>query len=226
MRTLTIVACLLALISLAAVQGGISGTGTSSKSVALADTKKRIDVNGIAALMQRIGISPDAMAAADFNDDDCDIVFTAMTAHWASPGLEDEIRTATQAANGGPIAQRPAARTTVENLMANALNVGVGALAPEKAATIRAIASGQRLGVPVWYRAIGLTNRSAAQWLELRNAITNVRISTQQNGASDTHAVSVVSDADNFPAVSAAHAAHTSRIAAIKARWKSFLADE
>ena len=202
----------------------------------------------VATSLMRAGITPDVLAAAGVSSSAVATVFSDAASALNAEGTVSDLRvadtnfassqrdiqlltkrlrsgqataedqTALQAARSA----NDSAATQRSSIIDAVFDAAKESLSLEQVGRIETIAAGQSWGLPVQYSVV---SRTEAQWLELRDALANVRICTERDVDPDATCNAVVAAADAVPAVVTARNAHERTRAAHENAWTSAMND-
>lgn len=187
----------------------------------------------IAATLTLAGISPESLAAAGVSPLECQGLFDAANAYALGADRLAILREAIGELNRAKeqvvrppanirdippdqrvsVAQRQAA---VEVLIAQAFDAVTGQLTEGQTARLRSLRANARWSIPTPYL---VTERSRAQWLELRSALDARALAERRSAEIDPHSAQVLAAADADAATAAARLDLAANREAIQALW-------
>lgn len=204
---------------------------------AYADENPTLVATELESILIRAGLAPEELAALGLSSGTAGQVTTA-----AAEGAVDSIatiRTAdaafaaadveyhrlhhlamTDASQAEALATAQATLTTATTARNNAItavqNAGTALLSSEQQGLLATLNANRSFGTGT---ALSAVNRTPAQWVALRDALSHERIQNKRGLAVDETAASLLTSARGASAVVAAQAGLTTNLAAVRAAW-------
>ena len=198
----------------------------------------------LATALLRAGLSPEAIAAAGCSAADCEDVIeaanfelvnadpslAAVDASYASARVEhDRLKRLIQSGKGSDedVASYQTAKTDLENaeaareaLMDDLFEAACGELTEAQAGALTTIRGNAHWGLPMQYLA---ADRTQQEWVDLRDALANVRISADFGEEPAAECVSMIDTCDLDAGVSSAKSGLDTYCSAVEAAWDGAL---
>lgn len=185
------------------------------------------------AFLHRLGVTPEAMAAANLSSEEVDRVLAASEAVVASRNMMDTIDEANRAAHAadnaavegpgrdGGTQETPAqARAALQAELDRAFDLITATVAVERVATLRQIRQNAARRLPVPFLTV---DREPQAWLALRSALAVKRIAERDRVTVPQREAQLIAEAEAAAPVSQAKALLTANLERVRGRWVSML---